>query len=159
MTRWTQLSRRLQYEFKNERYLEQALTHRSMGASNNERLEFLGDSILNMVIARALFNKFPKLSEGELSRIRASLVKGETLAQIAQELELSHVLILGQGELKSGGFRRASTLADALEALLAAIFLDADFATCERVILMLFEKRLTDNTLPQHAKDAKTTLQ
>lgn len=155
----SQLSRRLNYVFKNQRFMQQALTHRSMGNVNNERLEFLGDSILNMVIAKALFEQFPKRSEGELSRLRASLVKGETLSQIAQELELGNVLILGQGELKSGGYRRASTLADALEALLAAIFLDAGFDVCEQIILSLYVSRLSNETLFDNIKDAKTELQ
>lgn len=155
----TRLCRRLNYQFQKQHYIKQALTHRSMGSANNERLEFLGDSIVNMVIAKALFEKFPKRSEGELSRLRAQLVKGETLADIAQELDLGDALILGQGELKSGGFRRASTLADALEAIFAAIFLDADFLTCEQVILTLFESRLNNNLLHENTKDAKTALQ
>ncbi len=155
----SRLSRRLNYQFENKRFLKQALTHRSMGSTNNERLEFLGDAILNMVIAKALFEKFPLRSEGELSRLRASLVKGDTLSEIAQTLQLGDVLILGQGELKSGGYRRASTLADALEAIFAAIFLDADFLTCESVILKLYESRLTDTTLFDNIKDAKTELQ
>lgn len=155
----SRLSRRLNYQFQNKSYIKQALTHRSVGSTNNERLEFLGDAILNMVIAKALFEKFPLRSEGELSRLRASLVKGETLAEIAHTLQLGDVLILGQGELKSGGFRRASTLADALEAIFAAIFLDADFLACESIILKLYESRLTDTALFDNIKDAKTELQ
>lgn len=153
------LCRRLNYQFKNQAYLKQALTHRSMGSVNNERFEFLGDSILSMVIAKTLFEKFPNQSEGQLSRLRAYLVKGEMLAQIAQELELGDYLFLGQGELKSGGFRRASTLADALEALFAAIFLDDGFETCQRVILDLYQTRLNDGSLNDTLKDAKTQLQ
>lgn len=155
----SRLSRRLNYQFQNRGFIKQALTHRSMGSANNERLEFLGDAILNMVIAKALFEKFPLRSEGELSRLRASLVKGETLSEIAQTLQLGDVLILGQGELKSGGYRRASTLADALEAIFAAIFLDANFLTCESIILKLYESRLTDSALFDNIKDAKTELQ
>lgn len=155
----SKLCLRLNYQFKTPRYLKQALTHRSMGSENNERLEFLGDSIVNMVIARALFTRFPQLSEGELSRLRAQLVKGETLSLIAQEISLGDALILGQGELKSGGFRRASTLADALEAIIAAIFLDSNFETCENVILQLFESRLNDHSTHENTKDAKTALQ
>ncbi|MDP3562550.1 MAG: ribonuclease III [Legionellaceae bacterium] len=153
------LCRRLNYQFKNQAYLKQALTHRSMGSVNNERFEFLGDSILSMVIAKTLFEKFPNQSEGQLSRLRAYLVKGEMLAQIAQELELGDYLFLGQGELKSGGFRRASTLADALEALFAAIFLDDGFEACQRVILDLYQTRLNDGSLNDTLKDAKTQLQ
>lgn len=159
MSNLDRLCRRLNYEFKNPAYLKQALTHRSMSSSNNERFEFLGDSILSMVIANALFEQFPNQSEGQLSRLRAFLVKGEMLANIALELELGDYLFLGQGELKSGGFRRASTLADALEALFAAIFLDDGFAASQRVILGLYQTRLNDASLHDNLTDAKTQLQ
>ncbi|HBX59736.1 MAG TPA: ribonuclease III, partial [Methylophaga sp.] len=119
------LCQQLGIQFKNETLLLQALTHRSADPKNNERLEFLGDAILSFVIAEELFNRFPQAKEGKMSRLRASLVKGETLAEIARELKLGDVLILGQGELKSGGFRRESILADALEAILGALFLDS----------------------------------
>ena len=153
------LSKRLGYEFKAPAYLKQALTHCSVGNINNERLEFLGDSVLSFVIANALFEKFPNESEGQLSRLRAFLVKGEMLAKIAVELELGDYLYLGQGELKSGGFRRASILADALEAILAAVFLDGGFSACQQVILNLYQTRLNDPQLHDNLKDAKTQLQ
>lgn len=159
MSNLDRLCRRLQYEFKNPAYLKQALTHRSVSSENNERYEFLGDSILSMVIANALFEKFPNESEGLLSRLRAFLVKGEMLATIALELELGNYLFLGQGELKSGGFRRASTLADALEALFAAVFFDGGFAASQRVILNLYQTRLDDESLQDNLTDAKTQLQ
>lgn len=150
---------RLNYEFKNIALLEQALTHRSASATNNERFEFLGDSLLSTVIAYALFKQFPQQSEGQLSRLRASLVKGEMLSVIAQEIGLGDFLILGQGELKSGGFRRASILADALEAIFAAIYLDSDFLQCQTVILQLYKDRLSNSHLNDNLKDAKTQLQ
>lgn len=153
------LYKRLNYPFKNVSLLEQALTHRSAHAINNERFEFLGDSLLSTVIANALFHQFPTHSEGQLSRLRASLVKGEMLSVIAQEIGLGDYLILGQGELKSGGFRRASILADALEAIFAAIYLDSDFMQCQTVIMGLFEKRLNDEHLQDNLKDPKTQLQ
>ena len=153
------LCKRLGYEFNNPAYLKQALTHCSVGNVNNERLEFLGDSILSFVIANALFEKFPNHSEGQLSRLRAFLVKGEMLAKIAMELELGDYLYLGQGELKSGGFRRASILADALEAILAAVFLDGGFPASQQVILNLYKTRLNDQQLHDNLKDAKTQLQ
>ena len=153
------LCKHLNYEFKVPGYLKQALTHCSAGISNNERLEFLGDSILSFVIANALFEKFPEESEGQLSRLRAYLVKGETLAKIALELELGDYLFLGQGELKSGGYRRASILTDALEAIFAAVFLDGGFFASEKVILHLYQTRLNDQHLNENLKDAKTQLQ
>lgn len=153
------LQRRLGYTFQNPGYLKQALSHCSVGVINNERLEFLGDSILSLVIAHALYDTFPNNSEGELSRLRAYLVKGDMLAKIALEIELGDYLYLGQGELKSGGFRRASILTDALEALFAAIFLDSDFATAKQVILRLYDTRLKDPLLHDNLKDAKSQLQ
>ena len=153
------LYKKLGYEFKTASFLKQALTHCSVGSINNERLEFLGDSILSFVIANALFEKFPNDSEGELSRLRAHLVKGEMLAKIALEIELGDYLYLGQGELKSGGFRRASILADALEALFAAVLHDAGFPAAQQVILNLYESRLSDPLLRDNLKDSKTQLQ
>ncbi len=153
------LCRRLDYEFKTLAYLKQALTHRSASSKNNERFEFLGDSILSTVISNALFEQFPDQNEGQLSRLRAHLVKGEMLAKIALELELGDYLILGQGELKTGGFRRTSTLADALEAVFAAVFLDGGFTAAQQVILKLFQSRLEDPDLNDTLKDAKTQLQ
>lgn len=153
------LSRRLGYDFKSIALLKQALTHCSAGSDNNERFEFLGDSILSFVIANALFELFPEQSEGKLSRLRAYLVKGEMLAEIAAELDLGDYLYLGQGELKSGGFRRASILADALEAVIAAVFLDGGIHESQRLILHLYRSRLHDEGLNNHLKDAKTLLQ
>lgn len=153
------LCRRLNYKFQKPAFLKQALTHCSVGSDNYERFEFLGDSILSFVIAHQLFNQFPLQSEGQLSRLRSFLVKGEMLAEIAKELSLGDFLYLGQGELKSGGFRRASILADALEAVFAAIFLDGGIAAAQEVILGLYRSRLDDPNLNDCLKDAKTQLQ
>lgn len=153
------LCRLLGYQFDDQSLLETALTHRSASSINNERLEFLGDSILSYVITTDLYNRFPNLDEGKLSRLRANLVKGETLADMARELELGDYLQLGTGELKSGGFRRSSILADAFEALLGAIFLDSDIETIERLILKLFEDRLATVKPESSLKDPKTQLQ
>jgi ribonuclease-3 len=153
------LCHKLQYQFRNISFLKQALTHRSANTAHNERFEFLGDSLLSTVIANAIFHKFPQSDEGELSRLRASLVRGDMLFVIAQEIRLGDFLILGQGELKSGGFRRASILADALEAIFAAIYLDSDFTQCQQVILHLFEKHLQDENINKNTKDFKTQLQ
>lgn len=153
------LCRRLNYQFKKPAYLKQALTHCSVGSANYERFEFLGDSILSFVIADELFHQFPSQSEGQLSRLRSFLVKGDTLAEIAKELHLGDFLILGQGELKSGGFRRASILADALEAIFAAIYFDGGIAAAKTVILTLYRSRLDDPHLNDCLKDAKTQLQ
>ncbi len=153
------LCRRLDYEFKNIVLLKQALTHCSVGSDNYERFEFLGDAILSFVIANSLFQLFKDKSEGQLSRLRAFLVKGETLSEIATEIELSDYLYLGQGELKSGGFRRTSILADALEAIIAAVFLDNGFAASEKLILHLYQSRLQKEALDENLKDPKTQLQ
>ncbi|MBA2651195.1 MAG: ribonuclease III [Tatlockia sp.] len=153
------LANRLGYTFKNLSFLKQALTHCSAGSENNERFEFLGDSILNFIISDALFTMFPEQSEGQLSRLRAFLVKGEMLAEIAVEIELGDFLYLGQGELKSGGFRRASILADALEAVIAAVFLDGGIAESKKLLLKLYSSRLADECLNNNVKDAKTQLQ
>lgn len=139
--------------------MQQALTHRSAGKLNNERLEFLGDSILSFVISTELYQRFSDIDEGTLSRLRASLVKGETLALMARDLELGEYLNLGSGELKSGGFRRASILADTLEALLGAIFLDSDIDTVQGIILRLYSERLAKVDPSQALKDPKTRLQ
>jgi len=154
-----QLSRKIGYSFTDQSLLKQALTHRSAAPQNNERLEFLGDSALSLVIAEALFERFSSLSEGKMSRLRAVLVCGDMLADIARELDLGDYLILGQGELRSGGFRRSSILADALEAIFAAVYLDGGFAEVKRVILALFKGRLEDEQLPHRLKDHKTQLQ
>jgi len=149
----------LGYTFHDGALLATALTHRSVGHKNNERLEFLGDSILGMVIASELYNRFPDSSEGELSRMRASLVKGETLSELARELHLGDYLSLGPGELKSGGFRRDSILADAFEAILGAVFLDSDINVCRDFILDRFATRLELVSPHRVDKDPKTRLQ
>jgi len=153
------LAKLLGHHFKSETYLKQALTHRSAGTPHNERLEYLGDSILNFVISNDLFKRYPDLTEGELSRLRAHLVKGETLASIASELGLGDMLYLGGGEIKNNGAARKSTLADALEAIFGAVFLDAGFDTCEQVILRIFQTCLKQHTAETNTKDPKTALQ
>lgn len=152
-------SRALGYSFKNIKLLKKALTHCSVGADNYERFEFVGDSILSFVIAHELFQRFPQESEGQLSRIRAFLVKGDMLAELARELSLGDYLYLGQGELKSGGFRRDSILADSLEAIFAAIYFDGGMESAREVILRLYRSRLEHNELSQSVKDYKTQLQ
>lgn len=153
------LYRKLGYEFHNPMLLEAALTHRSVRGNNNERLEFLGDSIVNFLIAEALFRRCPHAKEGELSRLRADLVRGETLAELAQEFNLGDYLRLGAGELKSGGFRRKSILADAMEAVIAAIYLDAGMDACRERIISWYENRLTSTFHTPGQKDPKTRLQ
>lgn len=148
---------KLDYRFRDPALAELALTHRSAGRPNNERLEFLGDALLGAIVAEMLYEAHPRASEGELSRLRAQLVNGLALATIARELELGEGLKLGPGELKSGGFRRDSILADAFEALVAAIYLDAGFDACRDTVRGLFAQRVTD--LPKSSKDAKTRLQ
>jgi ribonuclease-3 len=154
-----ELARRLGHQFSDPSLFELALTHRSCGKRNNERLEFLGDSILNFVIAEALYAKFPSAREGQMSRLRARLVKGETLSEIARELEIGDYLRLGSGELKSGGFRRDSILADAVEAIIGAIYLDSDLDCARGFILSWYEKRLQALDLNETLKDSKTRLQ
>ncbi len=152
------LEKALQYQFSNISHLQLALTHRSASKIHNERAEFLGDSVLNFVISEALYHRYPKATEGELSRYRATLVRKETLAEIARELKLGDYVVLGSGELKSGGFRRDSILADALEAVLAAILLDGGFEAAKQTILSLFELRIPTVT-DQQLKDPKSRLQ
>ncbi|CAC9542511.1 Ribonuclease III (EC 3.1.26.3) [uncultured Gammaproteobacteria bacterium] len=153
------LQQKLNYQFKDTSLLKLALTHRSVGRKNNERLEFLGDSILGLVISRELYKRFTQVEEGKLSRLRSRLVRGQTLAQFGLALQLSDVLILGSGELKSGGYRRESIQADAVEAIFGAILLDSDFETISIIILDLF-KDLLDNIDPNDSlKDPKTLLQ
>lgn len=153
------LEQRLGYRFTDASLLQQALSHRSVGSSNNERLEFLGDAVLGTVIAGELYRRFPRASEGRLSRLRATLVRRESLADIARTLEIGQYLQLGPGERKSGGHRRDSIMSDAVEAVLGAIYLDSDFATCRRCILALFEARLEELTETAVLKDPKTRLQ
>lgn len=153
------LENRLDYHFGDSALLEQALTHRSHGARHNERLEFLGDSVLNFVVAAMLFERYSKIDEGDLSRLRANLVKQASLADIAQRLELSQYLRLGEGELKSGGFRRPSILADTVEAIFGAVFLDAGFEAARRVIVRQYQPVLASVDPKTLGKDAKTLLQ
>lgn len=152
-------SRRAGHEFADIGLLELAMTHRSFGGRNNERLEFLGDSIVNFVIAEALFRRFPEAREGQLSRLRARLVKGQTLAELARELELGQCLRLGSGEMKSGGHRRDSILADTVEAVIGAIFLDAGMEVAKARVLAWYAERLESLDLQDTQKDPKTRLQ
>lgn len=149
----------IDYEFSDVGVVETALTHRSAGNNNNERLEFLGDAILGFVVADALFTRFPEADEGQLSRLRAGLVKRDSLAEIARGLYLGDYLQLGSGELRSGGRQRSSILADALEAILAAVYLDGGYEEARRVMLRLFERRLADISPDGQQKDPKTRLQ
>ena len=147
------------YNFGNPQLADYALTHRSVGGINNERLEFLGDAILGFVVADELYARFKEADEGQLSRMRAGLVKGESLATLARDLELGKYLKLGAGELRSGGQSRNSILADALEALLAAIYLDGGYDAVRQVTLHLFQERLESISPDSHQKDPKTRLQ
>ena len=153
------LSKQLGYVFQEPALLRQALTHRSHGAPHNERLEFLGDAVLSLCISSTLYQDFPKLTEGDLSRMRAHLVKEPTLAEIAQGMQLGDFLALGEGELKSGGFRRPSILADALEAILGAIYLDSGFGATCKVIEHLYSPFITQLDPQKLSKDPKTQLQ
>jgi ribonuclease-3 len=155
----TGLVRLLGHDFSNQSLLLQALTHRSHSIPNNERLEFLGDGVLNCVVAHLLYQRFPKLPEGELSRMRAHLVREPTLSSIAQGLSLGEYMRLGEGELKSGGWRRPSMLADTLEALIGAIFLDAGFPVAEAVVERLYSPLLENLDPTSLGKDPKTFLQ
>jgi ribonuclease-3 len=155
----SRLETALGYSFRHPELLMQALTHRSYGAPNNERLEFLGDSVLNCTVARALYEAFPGLPEGSLSRLRANLVRQETLAEIAVNLQLGDVLRLGEGELKSGGFRRPSILADALESIFGAVFLDGGFDAAQAVVRGRLALLIAAIDPKASAKDAKTELQ
>lgn len=150
---------RLGYRFSDLSLLEQALTHRSFGSLNNERLEFLGDAVLDMVVSEMLYCQFPTASEGDLSRLRAVLVKGEALAKMARAIDLGDQLRLGSGELKSGGFRRDSILAGAYEAVIGAILLDAGFDVCRGRVVSWFEPLLSNLSLGDEHKDPKSRLQ
>jgi ribonuclease-3 len=150
----------LDYQFRQENLLKQALTHRSFSRdTNNERLEFLGDSVLSLVISHAIYHHQPSASEGELSRIRASLVNEAALARVARDIGLGDYIFLGGGELKSGGFRRASILSDTMEAILGAIYLDSDFLQVQTSILFLYRKYLENLPEKNDLKDPKTRLQ
>jgi len=153
------LEARLDYAFQNTELARAAVTHRSAGGRNNERLEFLGDAVLGLVIADALYRQLGALAEGDLSRLRASLVNRDTLAELGQELVLGELLLLGPGERKSGGFRRKSILADAIEALLGAVYLDGGYDAARGLVLRLFAGRLQNLPDPEQLKDAKTRLQ
>ena len=153
------LSKILGYSFNDSTLLETAITHRSADSQNNERLEFLGDSVLSLVISSELFSRFPACNEGVLSRMRSSLVKGETLSELAKDINLGEYIRLGSGELKSGGYRRASILADAYEAVIGAIYLDGGIAQAEKFILSQFKVRLDKIDPEEISKDPKTRLQ
>jgi len=153
------LCRQLGYVFTQPQLLQRALTHRSHSASHYERFEFLGDSVLNCVIAKHLFDSFPDLPEGDLSRLRSNLVNQQTLCILAQQLHLGELLLLGEGERKSAGFRRPSILADALEALFGAVLLDGGFEASQQVVLKLFVPFIAQTDVQTLGKDAKTLLQ
>jgi ribonuclease-3 len=156
---YERLQELLGYRFARQELLETALTHRSFSKSNNERLEFLGDSVLNFVVAHQLFERFPEADEGQLSRLRAHLVKGAALAVLARKFQLGDYLHLGPGERKSGGFRRDSILAGALEAIIGAVYLDGGFALVSGLIGSIYQDMLNSLTLEQGFKDPKTRLQ
>ena len=157
--KYAELCKQLGYQFAQPQLLRRALTHRSYNAAHNERLEFLGDSVLNCSIARYLYDAYPDLPEGELSRLRSNLVNQQTLVVLAQQLNLGELLMLGEGELKSGGCRRPSILADGLEALFGAVLLDSDFTAAEKVVLRLYVPFIAQADLKLLGKDAKTQLQ
>lgn len=148
----------LGHPFSDPLLLEQALTHRSAGRRNNERLEFFGDALINLIVAEFVYEQYPRASEGEMTRLRASLVNGSALAELARAEELGESLVLGPGELKSGGFRRESILADTFEALVAAIYLDAGWEVCRTTVRRLFATKVI-GAEGKVAKDAKTSLQ
>lgn len=152
------MSTRLAYTFVNNALRERALSHRSVGADNNERLEFFGDALVNLIVTEQIYEKFPRADEGELTRLRARLVSEPALAEVARAIELGDELRLGPGELKSGGFRRDSILADAFEALIAAVYLDGGWNGCRTLVRDLFEPRLAQAASGED-KDAKTRLQ
>ena len=153
------LSRTIGYGFSDVTILDKALTHRSAGGVNNERMEFLGDSILGFVIADILYATLDKADEGDMSRLRSSLVKGDTLAEIARDIELGKYIQLGPGELRSGGYARSSILADTFEAVIAAVYLDGGIEPAHKVITNLFKKWLANATTKKSLKDPKTRLQ
>lgn len=155
----TPLEKALGYSFSDPALAQLALTHRSAGTINNERLEFLGDAILGFVVADELLRRYPQASEGDLSRQRSALVNRQTLARLAGHLGLGHLLILGPGELKSGGRQRASILADAVEAVIGAVYIDGGMDTCRQVVLGLYGDLLSSQPADHSAKDAKTQLQ
>ena len=153
------LQKNISYQFSDIELLTKALTHRSVSKQNNERLEFLGDSVLGSIISEELYSRHSNIDEGQLSRLRSHLVRGNTLANLAKKLDISENLRLGQGELKRGGFRRESILADTFEAILGAIFLDSDYLTVKKVVLNLFSDLLNEVKSEESLKDFKTQLQ
>jgi ribonuclease-3 len=153
------LFRQLHHRFCNPDLLRTALTHRSAGGRNNERLEFLGDSLLGFIIAEELFRRFPDADEGQLTRLRSSLVKRDTLARVARSIELGAALVLGEGELRSGGWRRESILANALEAVVGAVYMDAGLDACRVAVISLYGEELERASPDAVEKDAKTRLQ
>lgn len=153
------LQRKLGYQFNKSELMTLALTHRSANGTHNERLEFLGDSILSFVIADDLYHRFPNVDEGDMSRMRATLVRGKTLAELGREFELGNHLLLGPGELKSGGFRRDSILADCVEAIIGAIYLDSDIEKVRSIVLDWYQSRLETIQPGVNQKDPKTRLQ
>jgi len=153
------LQARLQYSFADQRLLQRALTHRSFSADHNERLEFLGDSVLSLAVSDLLYSRLSAMAEGDLSRVRANLVKQDTLHQLALKLALSPLLRLGEGEAKSGGQNRPSILADALEAVIGAVYLDAGFGAAQALVQRLYESVEINPRMEAAAKDPKTELQ
>lgn len=153
------LSQRLGYQFKDDSLVNRALSHRSVGKNNNERLEFLGDSILNFVVAEDVYHKFPKADEGQLSRLRAKIVRGETLTKVSKHFDLGEFLHLGAGELKSGGHRRDSILADVVEALIGTVYLESGLEVARECILTWFKPYIDQLNLTDSLKDPKTRLQ
>ncbi len=149
----------LGYQFINQSYLDEALTHRSLGHTNYERLEYLGDALLGFIIAEALYSRHPGANEGELTRLRASLVKGDTLAMLAKQLNLGSFIRLGGSELKSGGWRRNSILANSMEALIGAMYLDGGMDICRDTVLRIYDELLNKTTPDKLLKDPKTRLQ
>lgn len=153
------LQNKLGYQFNDLQSLQLALTHRSASSNHNERLEYLGDAILGSIIAHQLYAQFPQANEGQLSRLRSFLVKEKALFELAQTLDLGDFLRLGSGELKSGGFRRASILADTFEAIIGAVYLDSDFETAQKFVLAIYQSKLDSLSLEKAQKDPKTRLQ
>ena len=149
----------LNYRFKNEQLMTLALTHRSASQNHNERLEYLGDALLGLIIAEDLYTRFPEADEGQLTRLRASVVNSDALFSVGQQLRIGDLVTLGEGEQKNGGAKRVSIASNALEALIGAIYLDSDFATCAKVVRELFHDLLTELDPSAIEKDPKTTLQ
>ncbi len=153
------LEKKLGYQFKDPDLLRQAISHRSVGSEHYERLEFLGDSILGFIIAEELYRRFPEASEGQMTRLRSHLVKGKTLAKLSIQLSLGDFLLLGSGELKSGGFRRESILADAFEAIVAGVYLESGIDVCRKHLLVWYGTLLSEADPNEVTKDPKTLLQ